>query len=95
MSPSALSWEDIRGDHTHYLTAGSTVIDSEDIEVMIRHVKEHGYGTQPGSQFLIFAHPDDVDAATMTAWRAGVEYRTGGPLPKLGFHPECPHASLD
>ena len=33
------------GTHTHYLTSGSTVIDSQDIEDMIRHVKEHGYGT--------------------------------------------------
>ena len=77
------------GDHTHYLTSGSTVIDCQDIEDMIRHVREHGYGTQPGSQFLIFAHPDDVDAATMTAWRAGVEYRTGGPLPKWDFIPSA------
>ena len=42
-----------------------------------------------GSQFLIFAHPDDVEAATMTAWRAGVEYRTGGPLPKWDFIPSA------
>ena len=35
------------GTHTHYLTSGSTVIDSQDIEDMIRHVKEHGYGTTP------------------------------------------------
>ena len=73
------------GTHTHYLTSQSTVIDSQDIEDMIKHVKEHGYG----SQMLIFAHPDDVDAATMTAWRAGVEYRTGGPLPKWDFIPSA------
>jgi len=71
------------------LTSGSTVIDSQDIEDMIRHVREHGYGTQPGSQFLIMAQPDDVDSATMTAWRAGVEYRTGGPLPKWDFIPSA------
>lgn len=27
------------GAHTHYLTSGSTVIDSQDIEDMIRHVR--------------------------------------------------------
>ena len=56
---------------------------------MIKHVQEHGYGTQLGSQMLIFAHPDDVEAASMTAWRAGVEYRTGGPLPKWDFIPSA------
>ena len=40
-------------------------------------------------QFLIFAHPDDVDAANMTARRAGVEYRTGGPPPKYDFIPSA------
>lgn len=77
------------GTHSHYLTSQSTVIDSQDIEAMIHHVKEHGYGTATGSQMLIFAHPDDVDAATMTAWRAGVEYRTGGPLPLYDFIPSA------
>ena len=78
------------GAHFHYLTSGSTVIDSQDIEVVIRHVKEHGYGTAPGNQFLIDQRtPDDVDAATMTAWRAGVEYRTGGPLPAWDFIPSA------
>jgi hypothetical protein len=43
------------GNHTHYLTSGSTVIDSQDIEVMIRHVQEHGYGTALGSQMHIRA----------------------------------------
>ncbi len=58
---------------------------------MIAHVAEHGYGAnrQFGGQFLIFAHPDDVDAAAMTSWRAGVEYRTGGPLPKHDFIPSA------
>ena len=89
MIPPPYLGKTFAGDHTHYLTSGSTVIDSQDIEDMIRHVREHGYGTQPGSQFLIFAHPDDVDLATMTAWRAGVEYRTGGPLPKWDFIPSA------
>ena len=77
------------GTHTHYLTSGSTVIDSQDIEVMIQHIREHGYGLAFGAQFLIMAHPLDVDAASMTAWRAGVEYRTGGPLPKFDFIPSA------
>ena len=79
------------GTHTHFLTSGSTVIDSQDIEAMIHHVREHGYGanSQFGGQMLILAHPDDVDAATMTAWRAGVEYRPSGPLPLWDFIPSA------
>ena len=75
--------------HSHYLTSQSTVIDSQDIEAMLHHVREHGYGDGPGTQMLIFAHPDDVDAAALTSWRAGVEYRTGGPLPKYDFIPSA------
>jgi hypothetical protein len=89
MTPPPYLGKTFAGDHTHVLTSGSTVIDSQDIEMMIRHVTEHGYGTVPGSQMLIFAHPDDVEAATMTAWRAGVEYRTGGPLPRWDFIPSA------
>lgn len=73
---------------THYWTSGSNVIDSQDIEHMIRAIKVKGYG-QVGTTMLILANPDDVDAATMTAWRAGVEYRTGGPLPKFDFIPSA------
>jgi hypothetical protein len=86
MIPPPYLGKSFDGTHTHYLTTGSTVVDSEDIELMIRHITEHGYGG-PGSKLLIFAHPDNVEAATMTAWRAGVQYRTGGPLPKWDFIP--------
>ena len=46
MVPPPYLGKTFQGTHTHYLTSGSTVIDSQDIEVMIRHVKEHGYGTR-------------------------------------------------
>ena len=49
MVPPPYLGKTFEGTHTHYLTSGSTVIDSQDIEDMIRHVKEHGYGTTPGS----------------------------------------------
>jgi hypothetical protein len=38
---------------------------------------------------IILANPIDVDAASMTAWRAGVEYRSGAPLPKFDFIPSA------
>jgi hypothetical protein len=87
MKPPPFLGKTFASDHTHYVASQSTVIDSQDIELMIRHVKEHGYGTKPGSQMLIFAHPDDVDAAAIPAWRAGLAYRTGGPLPQHDFVP--------
>ena len=74
--------------HTHYLTSGSTSIDSADIEDMIRHVTEHGYGRfgSQGGQLIILAHPDPVE--DMTFWRAGVEYATGK-TPKWDFVPSA------
>lgn len=30
-------------------------------------------------------HPNDVETSKITSWRAGVEYRSGGPLPKFDF----------
>ena len=79
----------LAGDHSHYLTTGSTALDAADVEAMIKHVTEHGYGTNSGTQLLILANPLDVEASTMTAWRAGVEYRTGAPLPKWDFTPSA------
>jgi hypothetical protein len=89
MTPPPYLGKTFDSAHTHYLVSNSTVIDSQDIEQMIRHVKEHGYGTRNGSQMLIFAHPDDVQLASLTAWRAGVEYRSGGPLPLYDFIPSA------
>jgi hypothetical protein len=74
------------GTHTHYLTSGSTNIDSADIEDMIHHITEHGYGRfgSQGGQLIILAHPDEAE--DMTFWRAGVEYATGK-KPKWDFIP--------
>ena len=75
--------------HTHYLTSGADVIDAFDIEAMIKHITEHGYGIETTNQLLILANPLDVDDSGMTAWRAGVEYRSGAPLPKFDFIPSA------
>ena len=63
--------------HKHYLASGNTVLDSEDIEIAIHHIREHGYGTTQAARLLILANPDDVAASQITKWRAGVEYETG------------------
>ncbi len=86
MVPPAYLGETFDGNHTHYLTSGSTTIDSADIEGMIHHVTEHGYGRfgSQGGQLIILAHPNEVE--DMTFWRAGVEYATGK-KPKWDFIP--------
>jgi hypothetical protein len=74
------------GTHTHYLTSGSAAVDSGDIEDMIHHVTEHGYGRlgNQGGQMVILAHPNE--AQDMTSWRAGVDYG-GATTPKWDFIP--------
>ncbi len=86
MVPPAYLGNTFDGNHTHSLTSGSTTIDSADIEDMIRHVTEHGYGRfgAQGGQLIILAHPNQVE--DMTFWRAGVEY-AAGKTPKWDFIP--------
>ena len=73
------------GAHTHYLSTASTVLDAQDVEAAIKHVKHHGYGSTQAARFLLLVHPDDVEVAGMTTWRAGVQYRAGAPLPSYDF----------
>lgn len=58
--------------HNHYLTTQSADPDGADLDDMIRHIREHGYGTTPGSQLLLFCNPED--AGPLTTIRA----ETGG-----------------
>ncbi|MEZ0354090.1 hypothetical protein [Mycobacterium sp. pR1184] len=76
------------GDHKHYLTTASTVLDALDVENMLHHVKEHGYGMHPATQLVILLNPLDFDASLMSSWKAGVEYRTGQ-TPKWDFIPSA------
>lgn len=70
--------------HNHFLTTESTTLDSMDIEAGIRHISEHGYGSTQSARFLLLAHPNDVEAAKLTTWRAGVEYATSK-VPRFDF----------
>jgi hypothetical protein len=74
--------------YTHFLTSGSTTVDSADIEYMIHHVTEHGYGRIGvyGGQLLVFMHPDGFSTSGISAWRAGVDYG-GNSTPKWDFIP--------
>ena len=64
--------------HSHFLTTSSTDLDSEDVEMLANHVREHGYGRGGRSGKLVaLFNPDDVELSAMTAWRAGVENNNG------------------
>lgn len=86
MVPPSYSGVNFDGAHMHYLTSGSTHLDSQDIEDMIRHITHHGYGRfgAQGGQLVILANPNQIE--DMTFWRAGVEYATGK-TPKWDFVP--------
>jgi hypothetical protein len=86
MVPPAHLGQTFDGAHTHYLTSGSTHIDSADVEDCLNHVKHHGYGRfgAQGGQLIILANPNEVE--DMTFWRAGVEYASGK-IPKFDFVP--------
>jgi len=56
--------------HTHYLASGATALDSEDLELGLKHVQEHGYGSGVGTRMLILANPNEAEQ--IASWRAGV-----------------------
>jgi hypothetical protein len=55
--------------YSQYLASGATALDSEAIELGLKHVQEHGYGSGVGTRMLILANP--VEAEEVSSWRAG------------------------
>ncbi|WP_006247734.1 hypothetical protein [Mycolicibacterium tusciae] len=84
MKPPDYMGKTFDSTHKHYLTTTTTTLDSLHVEAGINHVREHGYGVQTG-RFVLLMNPADVQTSLITSWRAGKEYRTGGPLPKWDF----------
>ena len=82
------------GTHTHYLVNMSTVLGPTDIEAMINHVQEHGYGLHSATTMLILLNPTDFETSGISAWRANVEVADQR-ISQVGLHPERPNASLD
>lgn len=48
--------------HTHYLTSGSAILDGMDVEVLVNHVQEHGYGAGDGSRILLLVNRAEARA---------------------------------
>lgn len=59
------------GDHNHYLTTGTTALDSSDFESAVDHLTEHGYGRDTGTRIVCFANRAQVD--DIITWQRGVE----------------------
>jgi hypothetical protein len=71
MVPPAFMGKTFLGTHTHYLASGAAVIDSQDVELAMGHVTEHGYEINPGSQLVLLVNPAEAEA--VQSWRAGAE----------------------
>lgn len=63
-------------------------MESTHVEALLNHVVEHGY-KRPGSTMLILLNDADFDSSRIASWRANVEYRSGGPLPRYDFIPSA------
>ncbi len=56
--------------HSHYITSGAAVIDSDDVEDLYEHIAHHGYGIEQGTTFVLLCNRDEI--RTIRTWRAGV-----------------------
>lgn len=88
MVPPPFLGKTFDGNHTHYLTTNSTTLDPADVEQMITHVWEHGYGYHPATQFLLLLNPVDFESSQISAWKAGVEIRPSQ-VPLYDFIPSA------
>lgn len=89
MTPPPYMGKTFPSSHTHYLATASATLDSNHIEQLLVHVQEHGYGINTGTTMVILLNPTDFETSRISAWRAGEQYRTDGPLPKWDFIPSA------
>ncbi|TQM44116.1 hypothetical protein [Pseudonocardia cypriaca] len=69
MRPPHYAFRTFPANHSHYLTTGSATPDGADLDALISTIREHGYGTQAGSQLVLFLNPDELPP--IVAIRAG------------------------
>lgn len=55
MVPPNFNGNTFDGNHSHYLVSGATTIDSEDVELGMDHITEHGYTPEAGTQIVVIA----------------------------------------
>ncbi|MEX3646529.1 hypothetical protein [Mycolicibacterium porcinum] len=89
MTPPPYMGKTFDGTHSHYLKTNKALLDSADIEALLVHVREHGYGKRNGTTMLILLNDVDFELSSISAWRAGVEITSGGAKPKHDFIPSA------
>lgn len=73
--PPPFAGETFDGNHTHYLVTGNATIDSGDVELAIKHVRQHGFGVaENGQTLLLLCHPNQADV--VMSWKKGQESAT-------------------
>ena len=55
-------YKDITFDntHSHYMTSGNVVVDSDDLEDLYENVAHHGYGIEQGTTFVLLCNRDEI-----------------------------------
>ncbi|WP_157849035.1 hypothetical protein [Mycolicibacterium setense] len=76
------SWlgRNFAADHNHYLVSGSATLDSEDLELGMAHLTEHGFGVTSvvnGNPSSIYILVNPAEADVISTFRAGVENANG------------------
>lgn len=71
------------GSHSHYMVSGAVLCDSGDLEDMYATIKEHGYGIEQGTQFVLLAN--SLQTKEIRKFKAGVT--VNGTLCNFDFIP--------
>lgn len=69
MVPPTYLGDSFTAPHTHYHPSGAATLDSEDVEVLIEHVRHHAYGVSAGSKLLILTNR--AESEVIQGFRAG------------------------
>ncbi|WP_228792953.1 hypothetical protein [Nocardia cyriacigeorgica] len=93
MVPPPYGGQTFDGTASHMLASGASVIDSDDIELLIELVRSKGYGLQPNTRLLILCNP--AEGERIAGFKRGVPSRpregaeTGDVLPRHDFIPSA------
>lgn len=85
--------------HSHYLTTGvfdaaNGSLDSADIELMMDHLRHHGYGESEGATMILLVNKAEADKIRL--WRLGTDTNSGSStvLANYDFVPSAASAPL-
>jgi hypothetical protein len=87
MQPSAYLGKEFAPGHQHFLVSESAIVDSGDLEIAVRKVTEHGYGTDANSRLLVLMNP--AQAEMVSQFKAGVANGANGVIAKHDYIPSA------